>query len=138
MLLVLQVIVFVVFVVVSYRLVRAMARESVIRKEFGLSSLLPIMVWLFPVGAALVLIAPALAVSSSIGFVAAAAMYVPAFVLARRQERLLQVAGTDRVKEMRRTAEQAFGWALCGLIYVVAVWALSWGASSIRSVGQGA
>ena len=131
-------VVLVAFVVISFLLVKAISRESSIRKEFGISNSLLPAVALFPLGPALVLIAPAIAAPWSILYAAAAAMYIPAFMLSRRQERLLQVAGTNRVNDALRTVERVFGAALCGLIYVAAVSALAWGAGSIRSVGQGA
>jgi protein-S-isoprenylcysteine O-methyltransferase Ste14 len=93
---------------------------------------------LFPLGGALVPVASAIAAPWGIPYAVAAAMYMPAFILARRQDRALQVAGTDRVNEARRTIEQVFLAALFGLIYVAVVVTISWGAGSIRSVGQGA
>src|SRR5947207_10548123 len=119
MLLVLELVVLFVFAVVSFRLAKSISRDSPIRKEFGVSNSLPFAVALFPIGAALVLIAQA--VGGSLLYVAAAALYAPAFVLARRQERVLEVAGTDRVNGARRTIAQVFASALCGLIYIAVV-----------------
>jgi hypothetical protein len=138
MLLLLGVAVLLAFVVLSFRLVRAMSREASIRTEFGLSSSLLFAVLLYPLGAVFMLVAVVLPGPSAASCGLAAAMYVPAFFLARKQERLLEVAGTDRVSRARRTVEHAFGGALCGLLYVLAVSVIFWGASSIRSVGQGA
>jgi hypothetical protein len=123
MLLGLELVVLIVFAAVSFRLVKSISRDSPIRKEFGVSNSLPFAVALFPVGAALVPIAPA--IEGSLLYVAAAALYAPAFVLARRQERVLEVAGTDRVNGARQTIAQVFAGALCGLIYVAVVGVIS-------------
>ena len=136
MLYMLDIILVVVFVVVSFRLTAALLRESAVLAEFAQSRSLVFAVALFPVGPLLLLASPAMPLPLTI--FAASGCYLPSMVIARRQDRALQRAGTDRVNMVRAVIERCFGSALAGLLYVVVVSVFTLGALSIKSVGGGA
>ena len=135
MLAVLNIFLIFVFAAVSFRLVAGLRRESKVISEFGLSSGLMFWVMLFPLGPVLLLGAPL--ISLPLSTVAACACYVPSLLVARGQDRGLQRAGTDRVALARAVTERSFAAALAGLLYVVTVSVISFGAVSIKSVGEG-
>jgi hypothetical protein len=135
MLAVLNIFLIFVFAVVSVRLMAGLRRESRVFSEIGRKSRLIFWVGLFPLGPLLVLVAPL--ISLPISTVAACVCYVPSLIVARAQDRALQRAGTDRVALARAVTGHSFAAALAGLLYVLAVSAISIGAVSIKSVGQG-
>ena len=134
MLLALSLILIVVFAVVAYRLSAALSRESSILAEFGQTKALTFAVLLFPLGPMLLILAP-LVLPSLVALMAAAVCYLPALLVARKQDRALQMSGTDRVNAARSTVESSFGAALAGLLYVVVVSLFSLGTAFIQSVG---
>jgi hypothetical protein len=73
-----------------------------------------------------------------VGLLGALACYVPALLIASRQDRALQRAGTDRVNPARKAVERSFGGGLIGLVYVMVAFVFAFGPLSIKSVGQGA
>jgi hypothetical protein len=131
----LDVILLIVFTVVSCNLAPALLRQSAVLAEFGRSRSLVYAVALFPLGPAMLLLSPALGIAA---LVVALGCYVPALVIARGQERVLQRAGTDRVNPVRAAIERSFGAALAGLIYVIVSVVLGLSPLFIKSVGQGA
>jgi hypothetical protein len=125
----------VVLTVVSWNLARALLRQSAVLAEFGQSRSLVYAVALFPLGPAMLLFSPALGIA---GLVIALGCFVPALVIARGHERVLQRAGTDRVNPARTAIERTFGAALGGIIYVLVTIVLGLGPLLIKSVGPNA
>ncbi len=103
----------------AYRVASAVRRESPIFLEFHQSRALGVTVFLFPLApiATLFLVAR----SPLLALIAGLACYLPSLLIAHRITGALERAGTDRVKEARAAASQAFGIALIGLIYAVGV-----------------
>jgi hypothetical protein len=132
----LDAILLIVFTIVSCKLAPALLRQSTVLAEFGQSRSLVYAVALFPLGPVLLLLSPALGLV--VAMVLALGCYVPALVIARRQERVLQRAGTDRVNPARIAIERSFGAALVGLIYIIVAFVLGFSPLLIKSVGQGA
>ncbi len=107
------------FGVMAYRVASAVRREAPIFLEFHQSKALGAIAFLFPLGpiATLFLVAR----NPLLALVAGLACYLPGLLIAHRITGALERAGTDRVKEARSAASQAFGTALVGLIYAVGV-----------------
>jgi hypothetical protein len=110
-------VILIVFVVVTVRITRTVSRESPIFVEFNQPTHLRLATFLYPLGPLILLIA-----TWRIGFLAAgalaAACYIPGLVIARRLSNGFERAGTDRVKAAQEIASEAFVAALGGLIYV--------------------
>ena len=132
----LDVFLLIVFTVVSCKLAPALLRQSAVLAEFGQSRSLVFAVATFTLGPVLLLLSPATGLAVAMPL--ALACYVPALVIARGQERVLQRAGTDRVNPARTAIEQTFGAALIGLVYIVVAFVLGFSPLLIKSIGQGA
>ena len=113
----------VVFVVMAYRITTGIHRESAVLQEFKQSRALIFLVLLFPLGPLIIFFGMS-RLPFPFAFLAAAACYVPALVVARRSGRELETAGTDRVQRAQTLMSQAFGTALAGLVYVGAVFTI--------------
>jgi hypothetical protein len=114
----------IVFVVMAIRIVMSVLRNSTIFAEFQQSMALALLAPLFPIGPLVLLLLRGHSIPFAV--TAASACYIPALVLARRQLRVFEHAGTDRVKEAMSAAYQALGTAIAGLIYIAAVVTLSY------------
>ena len=121
-----------VFIVMAYRIATGVRRESAVLREFNQSRAVQFLVLLFPLGPLIMFIGVA-RLPFSLAFLAAAACYLPALVVARRSSRELETAGTDRVQRARSLMGEAFGTALLGLVYVAAAFAIATAVTGIRS-----
>jgi len=107
------------FGVMAYRIAAAVRREAPVLLEFHQSRALAATSLFFPLGPIAVLFL--IGRSPLIALVAGLTCYLPSLLIARRITGALERAGTDRVKDARSAASQAFGTALAGLVYVVGV-----------------
>jgi hypothetical protein len=126
---------FILFCVMAYRVASGVKREASILREFGQSKVLGMTAFFLPLGP-LALIFGKFWLVPIVAFLIALACYVPTFAIARRQGRVLEKAGTDRVQKAQSVISQAFGTALVGLIYVaiaVAMWVSVSNLSSVTS-----
>lgn len=98
----------------------ALRRESGVRREFGQSSLLEVLVLLYPLGPFLLLIGPRFA-PATLSFFFAALLYVVTIFVASKQRNALECAGTDRVNSALEATSSATSGAIVGIIYVALV-----------------
>jgi len=114
---VLDITLFIVFIVMAVRIARIVRAESPIFLEFKQSRSIAALVFLFPIGP-LVLNLGTFRLGWLVAIVLAAACYLPGLLVARERIAAFERAGTDRVHPAKNAASQAFGTALVGLIYV--------------------
>ena len=133
--LMLDIIAFIMFTGMAYRIVATVRRESAIFAEFKQSAAVGYSSLLFPLGPVIMLLVGAR--SPLIGILLCAACYVPGLILARRTATAFDRAGTDRVKSADGAAWQALGTAIAGLAYAAAalVWVVAVG--SLRGIADG-
>jgi hypothetical protein len=124
---VLDIAIFAMLAFMSARIIRAMRQEGAIRAEFGLGPELFFFVPLLPLGP-VVLLLGAFLVPFPLAQVLALACFAPTLFYSRRHARMLETAGTDRVRDMQSLLSQAFGSALAGTCFVIASMAISYGA----------
>jgi NADH:ubiquinone oxidoreductase subunit 6 (subunit J) len=117
MVFVLDIILFIVFVVMAIRIARVVQAESAIFREFKQSRSIGALVFLFPLGQ-LVLTLGTYRLGWLVAIVLATACYVPGLVVSSKRTTAFERAGTDRVRRARNAASQAFGTALVGLLYL--------------------
>lgn len=113
----LDIVLFVVFIVVAVRVATSVHRESAVFEEFEQSKSLAVFVLFFPVGPVALLVLP-----HQVGWlpaaIAAVACYLPAMLSSRQRIAAFDSSGTDRSEAALRLSHEAFGVALVGLIYV--------------------
>lgn len=123
------------FIFVAVRVVKAVRGESAIFKEFAQPITLAFLVFLLPVGPIALLVLP-----HRVGWLPAAvlgaACYLPALISSRRLVSAFDRSGTDRTAVALKTAHEAFGAALVGIIYVSVFVVLSAGVSSVGGSGS--
>lgn len=121
---------FVGFIIVAIRVAASVRAESAIFDEFALDKSLALLVLLFPIGPIALLTLP-----HRVGWlpaaVVAAACYIPALVNSRELVAAFDCSGTDRTEPALKSAHEAFGAALVGILYVGIFVIMSAGASSI-------
>ncbi len=115
----LHLVLFVLFIIMAYRIASASRRDAAILSEFKLRSTLPLAVLLFPLGP-LMLLGLGWFLPFPMPAVLASACYVPALLIASHNGQLLDTAGTDRVQAAQANITHAFGTALIGLTYTAA------------------
>ncbi|HJW45844.1 MAG TPA: hypothetical protein VJ484_05085 [Lysobacter sp.] len=119
MLLILQLAILLFFLVMACRVVIAVLGNSSIFIEFKQSRLLAALALLIPIGPlALIALGRYSVAFASVG---AIACYLPVLVMSRRQLLAFERAGTDRVAGAINATHQAFGTALAGILYTIAV-----------------
>jgi len=107
----------VLFIVMSYRIFRAIRAEEAIFREFNQSQILSVFSLLFPIGP-VALIIGSFKFPVSLACALAAFCYLPSLIVARRQSRAFESAGTDRINRAQTAISQALGTSLVGLVYV--------------------
>jgi len=130
-----DIIAFIIFAGMTYRIVGTVRRESAIFAEFKQSTAVGYSALLFPLGPVIMLFVGARA--PLIAIILCAACYAPGLVLARRATSGFDRAGTDRVQAASGAASQAFGTAIAGLAYTAAVLVFLVGLGSLRGVTDG-
>jgi hypothetical protein len=118
------------FALMARRISRTLRQEAITLEVYEMSQSLAILVYLFPIGPIVLFYGHFLA-PFPLSFALAACCYLPALVVARRQSRALQAAGTDRVHKAGTAVAEAFGIALVGKIVVIAALAITWGARTV-------
>ncbi|MBD8872234.1 hypothetical protein [Rhodanobacter sp. DHB23] len=103
--------------VLTIRGFAALRRESVVRREFGQSSLLDVLVLLYPLGPLVLLLGPRF-IPAALVFLCAALLYVVPIFVASKQRNALECAGTDRVSSALEATSSATLGAIVGIIYV--------------------
>jgi uncharacterized membrane protein len=126
----------VVLIVLAARGFAALHRESAVRREFGQSHLLDVLVLLYPLGPLLLLIGPYFVPAASALF-CAASLYVASIFVASKQRNSLECAGTDRVNRALEATSSATLGAIVGIVYValVAIFVLLVHSLSSRQLG---
>lgn len=114
----------IVFTTMAFRIAKTVRRESAILREFGQSRSLAFLVFLFPLGPFIYLLT-VYRLGWIIAVVAAAACYLPSFIVAKRQLHVFDRAGTDRVRAAQGAATQALGTAIGGLVYTGVLFAFA-------------
>jgi hypothetical protein len=113
----LDVVLFIGFIFIAIRVATTIRRESKIYNEFLQSKSLAVLVLLFPAGPVALLALP-----NRIGWlpagIIAAICYFPALIKSRQLVKAFDYSGTDRTDTALKSANEAFGAALVGLIYV--------------------
>ena len=92
-------------------------RESAVRREFGQSGLLDVLVLLYPLGP-IVLLVGSLLVPRVALLVCVGAFFIAAWVASSKQREALERAGTDRVKDALAATSSATLGAMVGTIYI--------------------
>jgi hypothetical protein len=127
---VLDVVAFIIFTGMTYRIVVTVKRESAVFAEFNQSMAVGYSALLFPLGPIIMfLVGTRMPV---IGILLCAACYVPGLVSGRRATVGFDRTGTDRVKAANGAAWEAFGTAIAGLVYVAVILVLVVGMASLR------
>jgi len=116
----LDILLILVLLVLTIRGFSALRRESIVRREFGQSGLLDVLVLLYPLGPLVLLIGPRFVPAVFVFFCAALLYAVPIFV-ASKQRNALECAGTDRVGNALEATSSATLGAIVGIIYVALV-----------------
>jgi hypothetical protein len=118
------------FCVMAIRITRAVFRQSAIFREFNQSRALGVVVLLYPMGP-LVTMVGTWKLGAVLALTLAAACYFPGLMMARRLGHALERAGTDRVRDTRSIATEAFGTAIAGFIYVAVLFVLTFAVAFI-------
>jgi hypothetical protein len=127
---VLDIVAFVIFAGMTYRIVATVKRESAVFSEFGQSTGVGYSSLLFPLGPVVLLLIGTRA--PLIGMLLCVACYVPGLVLGRRATAAFDTAGTDRVKNANGAAWETLGTAIAGLVYAAVNLVLVIGVASLR------
>jgi len=127
-------IVLIIFVIVSIRIARIAMSESAIFEEFNQSKSLSVVVLLFPLGPVALLTLPFL-LGWLPAVVAATLCYIPAFIISRKVHSGLEHSGTDRTDKAQKVAHQAFLASIGGLFYVLILTLIIIGVGSINVAG---
>ena len=114
----------------AFRISKMLRDEAITLEIHDLSRTLQVRVFLFPVGPSALLYG-AFYAPLALAAVGALLCYVPVLLIARRQSSKLQTAGTDRVAKAESAISEEFCVALVGVIFVVAVVAITWGAKCV-------
>lgn len=114
----------------ALRISKALRDEAITLEIYEVSRTLHVLVFLFPVGPSILFYGAFFAPLALSSF-GALLCYVPVLIIARRQARKLQTAGTDRVAKAENAISEAFGVALVGIIFVVVAMAIAWGAKVV-------
>lgn len=126
----LDIVLFIVFVVVSARVASSVRREAAVFDEFKQPRSLALFVLLFPLGPVALLVLP-----HRVGWLPAAilavACYLPALLTSRQRIAAFERSGTDRTQAALKSAHVAFGTSLVGLVYVSIVVLLIVAASGV-------
>jgi len=132
----LDILLILVLLVLTIRGFSALRHESIVRREFGQSGLLDVLVLLYPLGPLVLLIGPRFVPAVFVFFCAALLYAVPIFV-ASKQRNALECAGTDRVGNALEATSSATLGAIVGIIYValVAIFVLLVHSLSSRQLG---
>ena len=109
--------IFILMVVMAFRISRAVSREAAIFEEFRQSRSVGAAVLLYPVAPILVLVGTWI-VGSIGALILAAGCLVPGLIISRKRMRAFERSGTDRTKGALAASTQAFGTALAGLLYL--------------------
>lgn len=113
----LDIVLLIFFIVMAFRVVRGVIKESLILGEFKQSRNLAVFVLLFPIGPIALLTLP-YRVGWFPAVIVAACCYLPAMLISRSQLRVYDCSGTDRTKRAQNIANQALLGSLVGFIYV--------------------
>lgn len=118
----LSILLFVFFVVMTCRVFPGVRRQAVVLAEFRQGQSPAYLSLLFPLGPPILVLGSYYlsVLIAGLAVLAALACYVPCMIIARRQVRALDKAGTDRVQKAQGALNLAFGTALAGVIYVAA------------------
>jgi hypothetical protein len=108
---------FIVLLVLGIRAFLALRRESVVRREFGRSSLLDGLVLLYPMGPVALLVGPFL-LPQVLLFGCVFALFVFAYLVASKERTALECSGTNRVNGALAAVSTASLGAIVGLIYL--------------------
>lgn len=111
-----DVILIIFFGYMAIRIFRAVQKENEIFKEFNQSKTFAWLALLFPFGP-IVYLVTVFRLGWLIAIVLMAACYIPSLITSRKQIKIFEYAGTDRVKNAHNAATQAFGTAIGGLVY---------------------
>ena len=109
---------FVFFCFVAVHAAIAIRREAKVLAEFGQSTALAGIVWLFPLGPLLLEFGPR-TMQFPLPQSLALACYLPAIAVARKQIRALEAARNERTRGAQHAAERVFGIAVAGVLYVL-------------------
>lgn len=127
---------FITVIVMAIRSFLAIRKESSLFVEFHQKNkLLILTVLLYPLGALVVSVGEYL-LPRTIVFVSAILCFLPGLLISRKITNALDCAGTDRVKMAKEAASPAFLGAMVGLIYLVALLAVSIVANSLSAVAR--
>jgi hypothetical protein len=126
----LDIVLFIGFVLVSARVASSVRRELPVFEEFKQPKSLALFVLLFPIGPVALLVLP-----HRVGWLPAAilavACYLPALLTSRQRIAAFEISGTDRTDAALKSAHLAFGASLVGLIYVSIFVVLIFAASGV-------
>ena len=112
--------IFILMVVMAFRINRAVARERAIFEEFQQSRSVGAVALLYPVAPIVVLVGTWI-VGSIAALILAAGCLFPGLIVSRRRMRAFEQSGTDRTNGAVAGSAQAFGTALAGLLYLAVV-----------------
>ena len=105
---------------------RTVRRNRAIFQEFGQSSGLAAVIWLYPIPAILALIPLPVVQLLAFGVPLAIAFFIPGIVIANANRKGFEVAGTDRVDPVQGAATHAIYVGVLGIIGTLAESGLFW------------
>lgn len=111
-----DIIIFIIFSVMGFRIATAVRRESDIFTEFNQPRTIGWLSLLFPLGP-IIYITTAYRFGWLVAITLMVACYLPVFLSAKNRIRVFDRAGTDRVNKAKEAAMQAYGTSIAGLIY---------------------
>ena len=107
----------IVLLILGIKAFLALRRETAVRREFGRSGLLDVLVLLYPLGPLALLVGPFF-LPQLLLFACVTGLYVAALVVASKDRNVLECAGTDRAKDALSATHAASLGAVVGIIYV--------------------
>lgn len=123
--------IFITLIVIAVKASKAIRAQSDTFAEFEQSKILAFLVFLYPAGPIFMNLSgawfPAILV-----FALVATCYIPALVIARKQNSAFQMAGTDRVRASKEALTSVVSGAIIGLIYLSVVIVLTFAFSSYQ------
>jgi len=123
--------IFITLLIITYKSSKSLSDSSEIFKEFNVSRVLSVLVFIYPLG-------PLLLIFGSMQphillYLLVAACFLPQLVIARKQINALNLLGTNRVKGATDALSLAWLGAIIGLIYLAVVLIMIFSISSVAT-----
>ena len=107
---------FITLLYIAYKASKSLNKEPEILNEFGISKILSLLVYIYPLGPILLIFGAV--IPQIFLYPIVAGCYLPQLILAKKQSLILESVGTNRVKELENGISLAIIGAIIGLIYL--------------------